>query len=362
MKQDKNKLILLIGPGTAKESGGGIAVYTDILAEHMKNYYAVKRIDTMKEQNVFDKIFRLFTALITIIKCYYSYKEILAHVNTAHSRSFYRKAIFIKLLNFLKIPIVIHLHSSEFHLFFENSSKRQQRFIKNIFISSNKVIVLSKSWKDWYTNNIEPREPKIIYNGMEDFSTNDDSVSKRDNVVLFIGRLGERKGTYDLIKAFHNVSALDETAKLILAGDGEIEECKILAKELHISDKIDFVGWINYQEKKQLLNSAKIFVLPSYNEGFPLSILEAMSTRLPIISTNIGGIPEEIEDKVSGFLITPGDIDALSSYINQLFTDATLCDRIGIVGREKYLHNFTINKIINETLEVYTSIFKKGNE
>ncbi len=353
---EKRTTILMISPMSGNDGGGGIAVYADMLTEKLKDDYIIKQIATMKHQNIFDKIYRLLVGLLQIMQVSIFNKSVIAHVNTAHDRSFFRKAVFIKLLKLLKIPIVLHLHSSEFHNFFNDSSVKKQIFIKNIFKSTDKVIVLSNSWKKWYINTIEKREPIVIYNGMYDLNNSNDTISDREDIILFMGRLGKRKGTYDLLESFSIILKKKPNVKLILAGDGEIKECQQLATSLGIVKNVDFLGWIGNDRKQELLNTSKVFTLPSYNEGFPLSILEAMSSRLPIVSSNAGGIEEEIEDGISGFLINAGDINKLAFYILNILENKELCDEVGNKARARYLNNFTIDKIIKDTRIVYEEI------
>lgn len=357
--KDQQIEILMVAPGVGSQGGGGIANYANILTLKLPKNFSVKRIITLKENTLSNKLYWLGVSLFQSIFYAIGKNKKIAHINTAHNNSFWRKALFVKLFNLFNIPIVMHLHSSEFHLFFENSTPKRKESIRNIFKMSDKVIVLSESWRKWYIQNIENREPIVIYNGMDDFLTSNDIVSKRKNNILFLGRLGHRKGTYDLINAFKIVSQFHNDAKLILGGDGEIDKCKELVKDLNLSKKVEFLGWIDDNQKKILLNNCKIFTLPSYNEGFPLSILEAMSTRLAIVSSKAGGIPEEIVHGESGLLINPGDIKTLAKNIIKILDDNDYCDNLGDNARIRYLDNFTLEKILKDVESVYSNIDKE---
>lgn len=358
----KNKIkILMIGPGETKNSGGGIATYSDILASKLSNEYDVIRIITMDKNTKLSKIFKLIKALFLVLLYIIQDKNIIAHINTAHNNSFMRKALFVRLLRYFKVPVVLHLHSSEFHNFYSNLSKNKQEYVKKIFKMSNSVILLSNSWKEWFITNIGERDNvTVIYNGMDDYLDEKQQLNKKKDIV-FIGRLGKRKGTYDLIQAFNNVLNSYKGIKLILAGDGEITECKELVDSLGIKDSVIFLGWINSKQKKELLNTSEIFVLPSYNEGFPLSILEAMSTKMAIISTTVGGIPEEIENKVSGLLIEPGDIKLMTFYLKEILENKDYSERLGNNARKRYKELFTIEKIVNDIKHIYKTL-KVANE
>lgn len=107
-----------------------------------------------------------------------------------------------------------------------------------------------------------------------------------------MGRLGERKGVYDLLQSIQQLKTLGVTANFNLAGDGEVEEVKALVQQYGIEDCVNVLGWINGEQKEKLMREADLLVLPSYHEGLPMAILEAMNCGLPIISTTVGGIPK----------------------------------------------------------------------
>ena len=94
-------------------------------------------------------------------------------------------------------------------------------------------------------------------------------------------------------------------------GNGEIEKFKKTMKDKNLAEIVNYIGWISGDDKINHLSKADAFILPSYNEGLPISILEAMTYGLPIISTNVGGIPELIKDKVNGLIIEPGNHNQL---------------------------------------------------
>jgi len=139
--------------------------------------------------------------------------------------------------------------------------------------------------------------------------------------LLFLGWLGERKGIWDLLDVIiEHKSELIGKFVLRFGGNGFEDEIKKKISDNHIEDICQFEGWVNGQKKVDLLNWANVFILPSYNEGLPISILEAMSHGLPIISTPVGGIPEVVKNGENGLLIEPGNKEqiwlALKHYID----------------------------------------------
>ena len=126
--------------------------------------------------------------------------------------------------------------------------------------------------------------------------------------LLFLGLLGKNKGIYDLLECIrdHKVE-FQGKLKLYIGGNGEIEHVKQLIKEYGIADIVIFEGWVSGDKKIELLNKSDAYILPSYKEGLPISILEAMSYGMPIISTPVGGIPEIVSNGENGYLVEPGN-------------------------------------------------------
>lgn len=110
----------------------------------------------------------------------------------------------------------------------------------------------------------------------------------------------------------------------MFGGDGDVVQVNEIIKQNDLENIAVFQGWVNGEKKERLLNMADAYILPSYNEGLPISILEAMSYSLPIISTNVGGIPEILKNGENGFIMSPGDKDAMYRAILELMNNEKL--------------------------------------
>lgn len=144
-----------------------------------------------------------------------------------------------------------------------------------------------------------------------------------------IGRLGQRKGTYDLIDAIDIARKSVPNIKCYLAGDGDIEKVKDLVKTRKLEKNIEVVGWADFDKKLELLSSVSTVVLPSYNEGLPMSILEGMACGKAIVSTTVGAIPEVI-NKENGILVEAGDVKALSEALVECSQDIEIIKKMSI--------------------------------
>jgi glycosyltransferase involved in cell wall biosynthesis len=142
---------------------------------------------------------------------------------------------------------------------------------------------------------------------------------------------------------------------LLVGGNGEVLHLKELISKNNIEDIVEFLGWISGKEKKKVLNECDVYILPSYNEALPISILESMSYGKAIISTNVGGIPEIVGHKKNGLLINPGDLLQMEQAIDCFLDNPELMDVYGVIS-EQIVKNHLPNSVIKELEGIYKSI------
>ena len=144
--------------------------------------------------------------------------------------------------------------------------------------------------------------------------------------------------------------------KFILAGSGEIEKLQAIIEEKGISQYFSFPGWVRKEEKENLLKNADIFLLPSYTEAMPMSILEAMGYGLPIVTTNVGGIPQLVEDGKNGYMTDPGNIDSFVKAILKLISNNELIYDMGKKGIEKAYEKYSLEKHLEKVCKLYENV------
>ena len=173
---------------------------------------------------------------------------------------------------------------------------------------------------------------------------------------VFLGRLGERKGVSDLINAFKGVVKVHPKARLLLGGDGEIKKYQAMVNELEISEHVDLLGWVAGDIKINILKQADAYVLPSYNEGFPMGVLEAMSCKIPVIASTAGGIPDAITNNIDGLLIEPGDVESLKMAMNRLIEFPVETEKMRDAAKQRFLNNFSPSVIIPRLQTIYKEL------
>jgi colanic acid/amylovoran biosynthesis glycosyltransferase len=161
--------------------------------------------------------------------------------------------------------------------------------------------------------------------------------------LLFVGRLANVKGLPILLQAVARLRASYPGVKLTIAGDGpDRQRLLALAGELGILENVAFLGYQTQRQVRELLGQADAFVMASFAEGVPVVLMEAMAAGVPVVATRIAGIPELVEDGVSGFLVPPGDPKALADKVDQLLRDPALRVVFGARGREKVDREFDL--------------------
>jgi len=314
MNNSKKIKVLMIG--NAPSVKGGITSVISQLLNHDWNAENVEMqfIPTYAEGNNIKKIVYFLIAYGKIIQRFRTNKPDIVHIHMSYKGSFKRKYLIHKLCKKHGVKDVIHLHGSEFEKWYNNSKESQQEKIRTLLRESSSFIVLGEKWNS-VIKGIEPKTNTIVVSNTiaipkETVRWNEDKFQ-----VLFLGVLIERKGVKDLLKAINKLVKEKKIGKMkfVIAGTGKEEQIlHEMCKEQGLNDYVTFAGWTVGEKKKDLLLDSQLLVLPSYNEGLPIAILEAISYGLPVVSTDVGDISSAVVDGYNGYLIKPGEVDKLA--------------------------------------------------
>ncbi|HYD34253.1 MAG TPA: glycosyltransferase family 4 protein [Methylophilaceae bacterium] len=176
--------------------------------------------------------------------------------------------------------------------------------------------------------------------------------------VVLASRMLWDKGVGEFVEAARKLRSQGVNAKFILAGDTDPHNpTAIPVPQLKVWDDEGFIEWLGYSnDMPQVLSEANIVCLPSYYEGLPKVLIEAMACGRPIVTTDVPGCRELVNPEVNGILVPPRDVDALADALNRLINDKELCSKMGHEGRKMAESEFAQPKIIQETLTVYTEL------
>jgi glycosyltransferase involved in cell wall biosynthesis len=351
----KQKVIMIC---TASK-GGMRSVVDRYIADGVFSRWNVMLLNSHVEAGFASRLAAAIKAFLCLIGLLLTRRVGLVHCHVAMKRSFWRKSLFALVSRLAGVPVVFHLHGSETKVFIEEQPLLLKRLICWILAKQSVVVALSKGWS-YYLKSISPKaNVEIIpnYIDLPELSSNATNGSNPNVIeVLFLGAVGARKGVYDLLPAFGDASAQVPSLRLLIGGNGEVERARALAAKLNIENRVVFAGWVSGEAKEDLLRRARIYVLPSYNEGLPVSLLEAMSWRIPVISTRVGAIPELVREGIDGLLIDPGDQVALSSAITELARSSELRQKMGAEGRFQVERNFSKPAVLPILENIYRSL------
>ena len=344
---------MMIGAG--RDVRGGVSsVVNSYYEAGLDKLCELTYLPTMKDGNKLYKLLVAFGARLrfeTLIK-----QADILHVHMSADNSFYRKAVFIRKAYKERKKIIIHMHGSTFDLFYkERCNDEQKRQVKEIFAMADKVIALSEDWKEFLAEYIcDAEKIEVIYNAVKIPEPYSKDYSNQK--MLFLGILGQRKGTYDLIEVLPEIFQNYPDSHVYFGGDGEQKQAEQLCREKGIAEQVTFLGWVRGAEKEKLLKECSIYVLPTYHEGMPMSILEAMAYGMAVVSTYVGGIPHIITSGENGLLCEAGDKETLKENLMQLLSNSGLREMLGSSAKETLLQNFDIKETVGRLLRLYENV------
>jgi glycosyltransferase involved in cell wall biosynthesis len=279
----------------------------------------------------------------------------LVHVHLSSRASFWRKAVVCGLARLARRPYLLHVHGSEFADFYEECRPAARRIVRAVLARATLVLALSQAWRATLER-IAPRARiEVLMNAVPlPALGGGPQPGERQPTVLFFGEIARHKGVLELARAFARVADAFPALRLVYAGTGRaVAETRELTARLGLGERAEFTGWLEAQRKHATLAGATIFVLPSYVEGMPMALLEAMSWGLPVIATPVGGVPEIVTHEVDGLLVPAGDADALAAAIARLMSEPELRERLGRAARETVATRFSVDSAVERLLGIY---------
>ena len=353
----KKKVCMIVPSFSAK---GGIAtVVSGYRGTELEKQYDIKYIESYCDGSKVKKICKAIEAYFSFLKEMIINKPDLVHIHSSFGGSFYRKLPFVYIANIFNVPVINHIHGSEIANLYINASKQKKRLVENCFDRCEYLVVLSEEWKK-NLQVVKTNTSKIV---IENYSTIHKECLKRknhqDKIILFLGFITELKGVFDIPDIAKKIIEHNSNVKFVLAGSGEIEKLQAIIEKKGISQYFSFPGWIKKEEKENLLQNADIFFLPSYTEGMPMSILEAMGYGLPIVTTNVGGIPQLVENGKNGYMIDPGKIDDFAKVILELIGNDELSYCMGKESIEKAYEKYSLEKHLEKVCKLYEKVLEE---
>ncbi|MCC4833684.1 MULTISPECIES: N-acetyl-alpha-D-glucosaminyl L-malate synthase BshA [Shewanella] len=256
-------------------------------------------------------------------------------------------------------PIVTTIHGTDVTIVGQdNAIKRLNTFSMN---QSTLLTTVSNFQRQYIQQEFEINQPiNVVHNFIDanDFTpelvdqnlrrtlANDD-----EKILMHVSNFRPLKNTQTVVNAFSQLHC-DEKVRLVLVGSGpDIEKIKQQCSQLNILDRVRFTGSVNKVER--YIANADCLIQPSYRESFCMVILEAMSCGVPTVSSNVDGIPEVVEEGVTGFMHPPEDAQSMASTISKIFADNQYQQQLGKAGRARAIQHFNTEIKVNQYVDCY---------
>jgi len=364
----KKKKVLFVGSflETSKDGGVGGQMFAckTIINSKLSNSIDWTLIDTTADSNILtSKINRLKKAVFRLINfisklIFFKHDYILIFV--ADGLSFWEKGLMGLMGKFLTKSKVIIAPRSGFIINDINNNRNLRAFIKLVFKKVDIVICQSKTWQVLFEGLIGEKKSKfIIIENLIDFDKYKSlpvrNLKKNEKVnILFMAWVTRNKGIFELLESVKNLKTENFNFKLIIAGLGQ--DYEVIVSEVHregLTDYVDFQGWVLGDKKTEILNKTDIFVLPTYFDGYPNSLMEAMACGKACIATKVGSIPDIINDYENGILIDKQNIKQLYESLKYLIQNDEVRLKMGLMAR----HNIRDINSIPVGISKYKQLF-----
>ena len=340
MKTRLHSRLLMLG--AAPETRGGLAAVVEAYRAHgLFARWPIELIATTGDRSILEEALLVARAVRDLAAALVREPRSLVHLHVSRG-CFWRQAAFAAAAAAVRCPLIVQLHGAGFggetrHLLRQAacvlvSCEAQRIWVRSVARDAHVVVV----------------PPPLAVPAA--------AAGERPNLVLFLGRLEAAKGIYDLLDAIAGVRGAVPDVRLVCAGDGDRVGVKRYAERLGIADAVTFTGWVGPSGKRALLESAAVFALPSYEEALPVSLIEAMGAGVPAIASPVGGIPEVLQDGVSGLFVAAGDRANLERRLKRLLLDRALAARLGAAARESARLRFAPARVLSRIDEVYASL------
>ena len=341
---------------------GGIASVTSgYYGSRLETDFDVIYVESYRDGSKWQKLLKALAAYRQFRKVLRTFKPDLIHIHSSFGPSFYRKMPFILMAERAGIPVVNHIHGSAMDEFYNNAGTRKQKLVRKIYGKCACIITLTPHWQKIIQN--IAKDTKVVtvpnYSILHEETAQPAARDKRfaKKQILFLGKIDEAKGVYEIPAVMDRVCREFPEAVFYIAGSGDLEGVRERTPE-DLRKNLVLPGWIVGEEKTQALWDSAVFFLPSHMEAMPVSALDAMGYGLPVVSTNVGGIPDVVSDGGNGTLTAVGDTEKMAEALLALLRDRALWEKMSDESLAIVRERFSLDAHIAQLEEIYEEAFE----
>lgn len=333
---------------------GGIAQVMNSYSQSI--FYPFRCIVNSGGSNKLVKFWRALSAYVaTVCLLLFDSRIKIIHIHTASNVSFRRSALWVSLARCFHKKSILHIHGGGFKAYYQTNPS----WIHAVLEQCDCIVALNDVWKSYFVDELHCKNVCVIKNPVPDPILVPEQRHDSRFHLLFLGLITEEKGIFDFLEmlAVHRMELADRVM-LHIGGDGKVEELQKKIEEWNLGTFVRYEGFVSGVHKSMLFNRSDALILPSYTEGLPISILEAMTYSMPVLTTPVGGIPEVVHNGVNGLLFQPGDKDAMFQAL-KLLLDTPQMHKL--MGREskKMVQGYLPHDIEGDLLKLYMQLIDR---
>ncbi|MBZ0317472.1 MAG: glycosyltransferase family 4 protein [Anaerolineae bacterium] len=366
--------VLLIGP-TLKQMGGVGMVNEILLAStSLRDDFELLHLDTTRPEDSIEQVATLavgnfwlfFKQWLELLRILITQRPKIMHQPITDRISFYKEGVFMLTARLFGVRVVGHLHGNAFKQLAENKRKPVRQSVRFVMGLPKVVIALSDGWRDYLLQQVSPKLKIVVVENTVDTDFAQlahQPVEKSGRTtckVLFMGSLGTRKGIPEILRALPIVRAQNSAVEFVVPGGLELGAEQMLIdqakSEALTVGGVAFPGIVTGQPKLELFKDADIFLLPSHHENFPISVLEAMASRLPLVITPVGALPEVLQDGIHCLFVPVGDVQKIAEAVLKLSQEPTLRDSMGAANLALYQSRFAPEAMMGKIKTIYSQL------
>lgn len=343
--------------------GGGMFKVTDYLVQYQSVSLVraeLRPLDTRGGGHVFMSMYYMPKAMLTLLWRRLTGRLAGVHINMAERASAARKGVLVVFARLIGARVLIHLHAAQMHHVYRTLSPFMQAVVRKVFSLAHEVVVLGEASRGFVLNELHCRPDRVhsVINGVPGPTCPRRKESERQKFrILFLGNLLERKGVSDLLHALSGIEIPENEWEVTIAGGGDVEGYREKAAKIGLGGNVRFFGWATQDQAAELLSKADVLILPSYDEGLPLVILEALAHGVAVVCTPVGEIPFTLTHRENAFFVEAGDVQGIKKALEELMHEPRLRLYLEQNGKAFYERNFSIEAFFGAIADVHERVF-----
>lgn len=343
---------------TSMSTRGGVATFVREMRETpIWTEWDIRHVATHRDGSLATKLLTYCASIFQYTYRLAAHRPSIVHIHLSSYGSFPRKYLFELMARSLRTPVVLHVHGSDFSVFYAGASRLLRAAIRDALSGAAVVVALGEPWAV-ALREIAPGARIMVVSNAVRPSNPVDQRTDGPVRVLFLGEVGERKGAFTLLEAWQRMVADPAAvvpARLVVAGDGEVERARKRVADLGIDPSVEITGWIAPEQIAALISRSQVLVLPSHREGQPMAILEAMARGLCVVTCPVGGIPDLIDEQC-GVMVAPGAVEPLAEALGRVVRDSSLRERLGAAALRRVRAEFDIDVVWRRFDRIYREL------